>query len=301
MINNNLYKPKVYILLPVHNRRVITLSFVDQLKKQTYQNFSLVLIDDGSTDGTESSVRDEIDSLEVIRGRGNWWWAGSLQQGYKWLKKNKIRGNDVVLIMNDDTYIDADFIANGLDVIRSFPGTLLTATGYNVKTRIPQDTGGYRMNWEKLEFVEVKDPSEMNCSSTRGLMMHVKDFMDTKGFYPILIPHYLSDIEFTMRAQKIGKKLMIHPEFKIGIDFETTGYLELGNEKFIEYLKKIFSSRAAMNPIAWSNFIILQSDYRYMGRNLLRIWSAVYENGVKKRLIPELIAGIIFLKNSIFK
>ncbi|QWD11257.1 glycosyltransferase family 2 protein [Polynucleobacter paneuropaeus] len=301
MMNNSLNDPRVYILLPVHNRKSISISFVEQLKKQTYQNFMLVLIDDGSTDGTEQAVRHEIDRLVVIRGNGNWWWAGSLHQGYKWLKKNKIRANDVVLIMNDDTYMEADFIANGLDVIRGFPGTLLTATGYNVKTLIPQDTGGYRMDWRKLEFVEVKESSEMNCSSTRGLMMRVQDFMDTKGFYPTLIPHYLSDIEFTMRAQKLGKGLMIHPGFKIGIDFETTGYLELKNEKFIEYLKKIFSSRAAMNPIAWSNFIILHSDYRYIGRNLWRIWGGVYENGVKKRLFPEIIAGIKSFKNFIFK
>lgn len=294
------WAPTAYILMPVHNRKEITLNFVRLLKKQTYKNFILILIDDGSTDGTAELVEEELSNLVVIKGSGNWWWAGSLQQGYKWLKKNKINGKDVVLIVNDDTHIDADFINNGLAVLRNSPKTLLTAMGYNIKTGAPQDTGGYRMNWENLEFIEVNQLTEMNCSSTRGLMMRVQDLMDTKGFRPRLIPHYLSDLEFTMRAQKLGKRLMIHPSFKIGINFETTGYLELKNETFILYLKKVFSNRAAMNPIAWSNFIILQSDLRFKGRNLLRIWSGVYENGFKKRLFPEIFRYIKALKESFF-
>ena len=83
-------KPYIYILLPVHNRRELTRDFIDCLKAQTYQNFHLVLIDDGSTDGTDQMVRERIENLTVIRGNGDWWWAGSLQQGFNYLKKKAV-------------------------------------------------------------------------------------------------------------------------------------------------------------------------------------------------------------------
>lgn len=285
--------PTVYVLLPVHNRRTITLSFVEFFKKQDYDNARLVLIDDGSTDGTAEAVGDLVEDVIVLRGEGNWWWAGSLHQGYLWLRRNRIPGDDVVLIMNDDTEFSADFISVGLRILRQHPGALLTATGYNLKTGKPQDSGGYIMDWSTLGFSETHENARINCASTRGLMVRVSDFLDVKGFHPRLIPHYLSDLEFTMRAQKKGKTLMIHPDFRIGIDFETTGHRELGGETFRQYIKKVFSIRAAMNPIHWSNFILLHSDWRYKLPNLSRIWGGVYLNGIRQRLLPELKASLL--------
>lgn len=124
-------------------------------------------------------------------------------------------------------------------------------------------------------------------------MARVSDFLDVNGFHPKLIPHYLSDLEFTMRAQKKGKKLLTHPDFRIGIDFETTGHRELGKETFTEYLRKVFSNRAAMNPIHWSNYILLHSPWRYKLRNLKQIWGAVYQQGIRARLMPELKEKLI--------
>lgn len=284
---DNLMRAMVYVLLPVHNRRDVTLAFVECLKKQTYKNFRLLLIDDGSKDGTADAVREAFADVIVIRGKGNWWWAGSLQQGDAWFRQNKVSGNDVVLTMNDDTAFGPDFISTGLCVLSEQPNTLLTATGYNLKTGEPQDSGGYILDWKTLSFAETYDNAKINCTSTRGLMVRVIDFLDVNGFYPRLIPHYLSDLEFTMRAQKKGKKLVIHPDFRIGIDFETTGYRELGKETFYQCIRKIFSKRAAMNPIYWSNFILLHSPWRYKAQNLRQIWRALYQQGVKKRLLPE--------------
>lgn len=285
--------PVVYVLLPVHNRREITRAFAECLIKQSYKNYRLILIDDGSKDGTAEAAKEIIDEIVVIRGHGKWWWAGSLQQGHEWLKKNKIAGDDVVLIMNDDTAFDVDFIATGLRILNDHPNALLTATGYNLKTGQTQDSGAYILNWANLGFSETYENKEINCTSTRGLMVRASDFLEVNGFFPRLIPHYLSDLEFTMRAQKKGKHLIIHPDFRIGIDFETTGHRDLGNITFGEYLKKVFSKRAAMNPIYWSNFILLHSPWKYKFSNLKRIWGAVFQQGIRERFFPE-------LKNRIF-
>ena len=73
----------IYIFLPVHNRREVTLEFVAILNSQTYQNFKLLLIDDGSSDGTAAAVREQIDAT-VITGSGNCWWGGALDLAYDW-------------------------------------------------------------------------------------------------------------------------------------------------------------------------------------------------------------------------
>jgi len=80
----------IYILLPVHNRLEITQRFITCLKAQTYQKYHLILIDDGSSDGTAEMVQENISSLTVVRGKGSWWWAGALQQGYRWLREQNL-------------------------------------------------------------------------------------------------------------------------------------------------------------------------------------------------------------------
>ena len=72
----------VYVLLPVHNRRPVTEAFARSLAAQTDRNVRLVLIDDGSTDGTADAVKAILPDTVVITGQGNWWWGGGLQQGY---------------------------------------------------------------------------------------------------------------------------------------------------------------------------------------------------------------------------
>ena len=101
---------KIYVLLPVHNRRETTLRFIRCLRAQTYSNYHLVLIDDGSTDGTAAMVIESIPGATVITGTGAWWWAGSLQHGINWLHSIAPKDTDIVLLINDDTTFSADYI-----------------------------------------------------------------------------------------------------------------------------------------------------------------------------------------------
>jgi len=287
-IPGTLQASMVHVLLPVFNRCRTTLQFVEYLTAQTYTDYHLVLIDDGSSDGTAAAVCEKLPGVTVLRGKGNWWWAGSLQKGHEWLIRQRIPHGDYVLVMNDDTEFDEDFLKTGTAILAQNPNTILTATGYNIKSRQPQDSAGYQFTWDNLSCVETYDIGEMNCLSTRGMLTTVGDFISVGGFHPRLIPHYLSDLEFTMRAHERGLKLMIHKDFRIYIDFEATGCRELGGESVVEYFKKILSRRAAMNPIAWSNFILLRCPWKHKVFNIARIWRSVYQQSVKDRLIPKI-------------
>ena len=121
--------PRILVILPVHNRRATTALFIDCLLAQIYTNWHLLLIDDGSTDGTAEFVREKVSSLTVLRGHGNWWWGGALHQGYRWLKRQDGHHGDLVLIINDDTEFAPDFLGNAIQLIE--PRSLLLAQLYN--------------------------------------------------------------------------------------------------------------------------------------------------------------------------
>jgi GT2 family glycosyltransferase len=85
----------------------------------------LVLIDDGSTDGTAEMIRGIFPNATVLQGRGDWWWAGCLQQGIDWLKESWVTESDIVLFINDDVTFKSDYLANAVAYIKDKNGLLL--------------------------------------------------------------------------------------------------------------------------------------------------------------------------------
>lgn len=266
-------KPTIYILLPVHNRRAITERFVKCLKVQTYTDYHLILIDDGSADGTEEMVRSEIEALTVITGSGDWWWAGSLQQGYRWLKANASSTSDLVLIINDDTEFEPYFLERAIALMGDKRGTLLLAQCYNLHDRQLFDAGVY-VDWRNLTFAQATTVETINCLSTRGLFLRVADFFRIGGFHPRVLPHYLSDYEFTIRAHHKGMQLSTDPSLMLWMDETATGYAQIEPEPFVPFIRKYFSKKSSTNPLFWTVFILLACPWPWKVLSLLHVWGS---------------------------
>lgn len=260
---------KLYILLPVHNRSAITEKFVDCLTVQSYTNYHLILIDDGSTDGTSEMVRARVASLTIIRGAGDWWWAGSLQQGVNWLKSNATK-DDNVLFINDDVTFGSDFLHKAMKLLDRRGGMLLPQVINASTGRIEES--GVEANLKKLTFNTATSAEHINCLPTRGLFMRMETLQRVGNFYPKLLPHYLSDYEFTIRAHRKGIKLSTSAEFSIGIDDGATGYRNFDDLSLIAFVKRYFSIKSAENPIYWTAFIILVSPMIYVPWHILKVW-----------------------------
>jgi GT2 family glycosyltransferase len=260
---------KVYVLLPVHNRLAITKSFIEDLAVQTYPNIHLILIDDGSVDGTEEMVRSKIKNLTVIKGSGNWWWAGSLQRGIDWLANNVVGKDDVILMINDDVKIPAGFIETGCELLKA--NDLLKAAIYDDESHEIVGTGVVYL-YGKTRFRQPLPGEQINCVSTNGLLIRWQDLQIIGGFYPLLLPHYLSDYEFTIRARKKGMQLRVSPELKLYSNRKTTGFREIEEKRFLPFLKKLFSKKSPDNPMYWTTFAILTGPIHYLPMHLVRIW-----------------------------
>src|SRR3954469_12572844 len=133
---------QVFILLPVYNRRGLTVRFIEALIAQTRRDFHLLLIDDGSTDGTADAVRKLWPEVVVITGTRNWWWAGCLDQGCRHLAQAGVQDGDVLLLINDDVEIGPDFLARALTEFAEQPDTFLLARQKDAATGAEIDHGG---------------------------------------------------------------------------------------------------------------------------------------------------------------
>lgn len=264
--------PKVYIIMPVHNRKEITRTFIHCLLQQTYTNYHLVLVDDGSTDGTADMVKSYLPESTVLTGTGDWWWGGSLEQGYQWIRTNVAEQGDVVVIENDDVEFEPDYLEKGVTFLKKSPHTLLLSQAHGKQSGKLIDIGVVA-DWRHMTFDQAHHKEEINCLSTRGLFLTVEDFMKTGGFRPRLLPHYGSDYEFTIRAKKRGLILTSDESVKLLMNEETTGIHGLKEKSLRKYLKKIFSKRATGNPVYFSSFILLSCPAYLIPYNLFMVWA----------------------------
>ncbi len=280
---------RIFILLPVHNRKEITRSFLACLQSQSMQNYHLIVIDDGSSDGTADMVKQLQPEATLLHGDGNLWWAGALQKGIQWLKGNNISDDKLVLIMNDDTKFETDFLATAETLLANRKRTLLLAQCYSQQTEELIDAG-IRVDWAKLSHEQAANVDQINCLSTRGLFLRISDLNEIGGFRPHLLPHYASDYEFTIRAHNKGFKLMSDPALKIWSDQSATGIRRIEPDSFFSTFKALFSIRAISNPFVWSMYVVLACPLKWIPLNLCRVW--VIASKLLLRAIRNDISGI---------
>ena len=263
---------KIYVLLPVHNRVETTARFLKCLAAQTYKNYHLVVVDDGSRDGTVIAVSSIVPGSTVIRGGGELWWGGSLHRGYQWLRSSPVSADDIVLMINDDTEFAPDFFEKAVSILDKNPRTLLLAACHS-RSSGEFIRGGVRVDYRKWDWKFVKPDSseEINCLATRGLFMSASDLFAIGGFHPLLLPHYHSDYEFTMRAYRLGFKLVVDPALKLFINEGVVGYHDLKEENFGRFLSKFFSKKSVSNPAYMVSFVILACPWPWKAINVLRV------------------------------
>jgi GT2 family glycosyltransferase len=94
------------VLITCFNRRDKTLACLAALMactRPTDLAILVVLVDDGSKDGTADAVMSQYPSVRLLQGDGNLYWAGGMRRAFDEALR---QGADDYLWLNDDTLLD---------------------------------------------------------------------------------------------------------------------------------------------------------------------------------------------------
>ncbi len=98
MLNN----PSVTILMPVYNGELYIKEAIDSVLLQTYENFELLIINDGSTDGTQKIIDSYEDSRIKCIEQENMGVSRSLNKGLSLIEAPYVRRHDADDISEPD-------------------------------------------------------------------------------------------------------------------------------------------------------------------------------------------------------
>jgi len=273
--------PKIHIILPVHNRIHITRKFIECLTRQTYKNFHLILVDDGSTDGTAEYVKKNIGNLTTLYGNGKLWWAGALSKAYNYLSKIDAASDDLVWINNDDSIFDPDYFEKIINDSCLEPETLIISPGHSIYTDFIER--GFSVDWSLVGFKKLKEGEPPDALTTRGLYMLYDTYISLGPMHPMLLPHYLSDLEYTIRAKRRGFRLVVSRSSHLYVDRSSTGLRKDDSNTTKEFLyNNLISKKTTYNTFYRGNFVLLAAPLKYK----LKSFVTIYIRFLKDRFLP---------------
>lgn len=248
---------KLYILCPFFARETELANLVHKLKSQTYQNFHLILINCNKNGKTPFFLRSKMINAILLFAE-NCWWAQALEVGYKYLKALPLLPNSFVLILNQDVDVEKNFLESGVESINRLKVDLLGAASFSKITKKIEDTGVF-WNWSDSSCRGAADPQEINCLSTRGLLIRGKVFLELGGFRPWLLPHYLSDYAYTVRAFRKGYQMTVCKKFRLFHQTESSFPANILKVKLGARLRYLFSNQCKANP--WHRILFIWSSF----------------------------------------
>lgn len=250
----------IYILLPVHNRVTDTLSFIACCEQQTFKDFQLVIIDDGSTDGTHEKVAGMYPWIHMLRGDGHLWWTGAINMGLKYVL-DVAQDDDFLMTINNDVIIGRDFLELMHQTAVNHIRTIFNPISVSLLDRKSVHfTGTKVISWalaikvqpyygRPLKTARKERMIEVDYLSGRGTVIPVRAFKEIGIYNQALLPHYGADDEFTCRAKKHGYRICIDTHPVVFVERKTTGQNPLDVRMSFKQKLKSFVSRRSTNNI----------------------------------------------------
>jgi len=213
---------KVDIILLNWNNEEDTIECIESLKKINYDNYKIIVVDNGSKEESISKIEKQYSDLCIIKNESNLGFAGGNNIGIKYAIDNNA---DYVLLINNDTIVDENFLTElvevgGADEKNGLLGSKIYF--HSEKNRI-WFVGG-KVNWLKNkgthigldeidegQYDKIKEVDYL----TGCCLLIKKEVIERIGVLEEDYFLYYEDTDFSLRAQNEGYKCIYVPESKI--------------------------------------------------------------------------------------
>ncbi len=236
---------KISLIIPIHNRLNITKTGLESLfvaldyylhHGRKILNIEIVVVDDGSTDGSSDFISKNYPSIHLLKGNGNLWWSGAINEGAKYAIL-KLQAS-YVLLWNNDIVPKKNYFIELERVIIENPNAIIGSYIYDYTSKKIWSQGGWFniLNGKRtMQFSKINHTKNVYQWLTgMGTLIPV-ELINKYGYWDdINFPQYHGDFDFTIRMSKEGVKIV-------------------NNDKLIIYNKTEYSSKMGFNIKSYLN------------------------------------------------
>jgi GT2 family glycosyltransferase/glycosyltransferase involved in cell wall biosynthesis/peptidoglycan hydrolase CwlO-like protein len=244
-------RPLTSIIIPVFNQMNYTKQCIDRIRNNTAKPFQIIIVNNGSTDGTKEYL-DSLQSSEfkIQHLNENTGFVNACNQGAK------IASGEYLVFLNNDTLPEGGWLEALISAMENFPNVGAVGAKLVYPDGKLQEAGSLVFSdstpWNYGKGDDPEKPQynyirETPYSSAACLLIPRKLFEQIGGFDKRYSPAYWEDVDLAFEVRKRGLKVIYQPAARI-IHFEgITGGTNLnsGYKKFQVRNQEIFCEKWA--------------------------------------------------------
>ena len=223
MQNDTEKSPKVVVLILSYDGKFLLEDAVGSYLDNQYPNYEVVVIDNGSVDGTKEYVEEAFPKAQVIRLEQNRGYSGGFNFGLDYAFHQAQA--DYVLITNNDVKVDRNIIAELVKVAEtdSKIGYVTGKAYYYDHPDTLQTVGKYedpiKWNGEHIGNQEVDrgqhDEVAERCFIDDIFMLVSRSLYEETGAYDTTFFFQAEEYDWQARGKAAGYKVMYTPHAKL--------------------------------------------------------------------------------------
>ncbi|WP_292295136.1 glycosyltransferase family 2 protein [Marivita sp.] len=205
---------KVSVVIPNWNGARWLPLCLDSLQRQTFRDFKVYVVDNGSTDGSVELIKSGYPNITIIENEENLGFAGGINCGFR------AAAGELIVALNNDVETDPDWLAVMVGTMDAHPhagsgasqlmdfrdrdvvdslGDGFLPIGISIKA-----WSGARYPLQGLEVQEIQSP----CAAAS---VYRKAMLDRIGLFDEDFFAYMEDIDLGLRAQMAGYRCIFIP------------------------------------------------------------------------------------------
>lgn len=206
------------VIIPNWNGRHLLKNCLSSLRRQTLINFEVIVVDNGSVDGSVEYIKRYFPEVKVVKLDKNYGFAKAVNIGIR-----QSRGENIVLI-NNDTEVDKDCLQYLYQAAQSHPQLgFIAAKILNFYHRhIIDSAGDYidavghadNIGRGQIDGLEFSKPRPVFLATGGGALFKRWVF-EKVGYFDEDFFAYFEDVDLCFRAQLQGIKGWFEPKAKI--------------------------------------------------------------------------------------
>ena len=228
--------PRIGIAIAVHNSWDVLSDCLKALDESvTEAELSIVVCDDGSTDGTRDKLAAQYPSVRVVTGDGSLWWTGGTNRAVELCLAD---GCDYVLLLNPDAFVAPDAIQHLLECSRREDGAVCAAMV--VDRDAPDQIVWAGSHWGRVvgplpiwtsRYIHRRGAEVASVPSTpyetsevhgRAVLFPAA-VMKRFGLHDDLgMPHLGGDTEYSLHLEGNGVRMFIVPSALVSLETRTS-------------------------------------------------------------------------------
>jgi len=255
---------KIYVVFPVFNGLDSTAEFLQSMEAQAFDNYQIVICDDGSTDGTKDFILRNYPDVVVVDGAGDLWWTGGINECVKYVLDN-CEENDFILTINNDVTIDSDYLQQKIERANECPGSIIGSLCVYMDNHDLIETSGFVVDYDKCTASSItkrgeirgdlhKGVVDVNYLPGKGVLIPVSVFNKIGLYDDNRFPHYHADSDFVLMANEAGYRVLVDYESIVYSDVNLKNMTIASEIMTLSNILKTFQGRYTPN-----NYMVIKN------------------------------------------